>query len=244
MTAKRVGTVVLICVTALSSIAVTHVDGHDEGEPGHLHALDSVVEPYEVLSPDASYCGPRILYFFARYTRRECTLEEVVNLCEINSDGTIDLDGLARAAVSLDLDPLLIECRAEQLLELGGPAILCIKTSHAPPDQDQPSGVERVHFVGLVRSDGDGYRLMDPSVSMGGQTVSGRAIEAGFAGRALLLRGCPRPVVRPAWVTWVNVMVLLFSVAAIACGGTVFVRRAIAIKGRRRSASTIAKGAS
>ena len=57
--------------------------------------------------------------FFARYLGKECTLEQVVDSCNTDTEGYTTLTDLVRACEELDLEPLAIECRASDVLSLG-----------------------------------------------------------------------------------------------------------------------------
>jgi hypothetical protein len=45
----------------------------------------SEAPPYEMLQPNASWCGPRVLYFFSCYFRQDYSLEEVVSACQTDT---------------------------------------------------------------------------------------------------------------------------------------------------------------
>jgi hypothetical protein len=226
-----------LLVSAPRLVAQERADAEQEG------SFIPVAEQYEVLSSDAAYCGPRILYFFARHAGRECTLEEVVGLCGTAPDGTTDLVSLSRAAEALDLDPLLIQCRADQLLDLGGPAIFCVVRNRSP-QKEGGDGELVVHYVGFVRPEGDAYRVVDPSLLIGDLRMSEAEVQRSFTGHALLLRGCPRPVVRPAWMTWRNVLGAAVAVSLAGAAVTIVARRKIRRKGAAPRAHTIPKPAS
>src|SRR5260370_40774673 len=83
--------------------------------------------PFEILSQVASWCGPRLLYFFARLSGQDCTLDYVVSICKTDEAGHADLLSLVTAARELNLEPLAVECAPEQILSLNGPAILCFR---------------------------------------------------------------------------------------------------------------------
>lgn len=81
---------------------------------------------YELLSSEASYCGPRILFFFTAYFGINTDLASIVRLCNTDSDGLTSLLDLVRCAGELELDPEAIACNAATLEELGGPAIISL----------------------------------------------------------------------------------------------------------------------
>jgi hypothetical protein len=172
--------------------------------------------PYEVLRPDAAWCGPRILYFFACYLDRERPLPEVVSLCATDAEGYTSMRDLVEAARALDLDPTPVRCRANQLLALGGPAILCVGRPETPGAK-----VQRLHFVGLVGRQGDKYLVVDPSLRAEPIAVSGDRIAGSFTGHAVLLDGCPRPWLIPSPMRLLG----LGAAGLAALGGVVWLRR-------------------
>jgi ABC-type bacteriocin/lantibiotic exporter with double-glycine peptidase domain len=143
------------------------------------------------MRPEANWCGPRVVYFFARYLGTPCNLEGVVAECRTNSDGNTMLINLVHACENLRLDPLAIRCDAKQMLALGGPAIITVKTG-------RNDGA--VHFVGLVRPEGTDYWVVDPSVSTRAIVVNAEQISSAFAGTTVLLKGCRRPWFCSTWV--------------------------------------------
>jgi ABC-type bacteriocin/lantibiotic exporter with double-glycine peptidase domain len=150
---------------------------------------------FEILQPDASWCGPRIVYFFARYLERNCTLDEVVRMCRTDKQGCTTLLNLVEGARLLGLDPVPITCSKRDLLELSGPAILCLG-----PKASDAEG-RRVHFVGLVARKGDRYIVVDPSGGTDAFSISAETLTERFTGEAVLLENCSRPLVRPMWFT-------------------------------------------
>ncbi len=150
-----------------------------------------VPPPFEILSQDASWCGPRLLYFFARLSGQDCTLDYVVSICKTDEAGHADLLSLVTAARELNLEPLAVECAPEQILSLNGPAILCFRRTAAVINDSGTSEV--LHFVGLVGKKGDEYWIVDPSVDTAPYPADLDAVKHRFTGHVVLLRGCPRP---------------------------------------------------
>jgi hypothetical protein len=96
------------------------------------------------------------------------------------------------------MDPLPIQCDVDQLLELGGPAILCVGRPDFP--RATASTPMRIHFIGLIGRKGDRFLVIDPSLRTEPLAVPREQITQSFTGQALLLKGCPRPWVRPSWL--------------------------------------------
>ncbi|MBI1900861.1 MAG: hypothetical protein HYS13_07090 [Planctomycetia bacterium] len=185
---------------------------------------ESETLPFEQLREDTGWCAPRVLYFLACYAGRECSLDEVVKLCKCDDKGTARMSSLVDAAEALGLEPTAIECTADQIVGLSGPAILCIdprrRFDAKPPGGDL--GV--LHFIGYVRPDGDYLRIIDPAVS--GTTILARreSIRKMFTGKAILLKGCDRPFLLPSWYTPTSAAVVAGAVG-VALGAYVLVRR-------------------
>jgi hypothetical protein len=233
MKASLIRAIIFVSAAAGAYSGASDMNAREAHPADRTYARSSLVEPYEVLSPDASYCGPRILYFFARYTGHSCSLEDVVRLCEAREDGTTDLASLARAAEALNLDPVLIDCTSDQLLELRGPVVFCARPFSAPADADPIRDGQPVHFVGMVRREGEVVYVLDPSMLIGTIPVRREVVRRQFTGQAMLLGGCPRPVARPPWATWRNVLASIFAVAFLG-GASAFIVRGTLRKMRTR----------
>jgi hypothetical protein len=177
-------------------------------------------EPYEALQSDAAWCGPRILYFFSCYFRQERTLHEVVELCKPDERGYVTLQQLVQAAQQIGLEPLPLGCSADEVLDLGGPAILCVRASagSSPEDSSEP-----VHFIGVVGRQGDEYWVVDPAQSTRAMRVSRAQIASAFTGHAVLLKGCPRPELLAWWLR--GPTLLVSSVAALLLLALYFTQR-------------------
>lgn len=132
---------------------------------------------YERLSPDASWCGPRVLYFFSVYLGKPCPLEEVVAHCRPDDKGLTSLADLARVAGLLGLTPTPVRCTIADLEDFNGPAIVSVSREHTGP----------VHFVGVLRRESDAFVVLDPSVSVRTYRVSRSFLERSFTGHAILL---------------------------------------------------------
>jgi len=72
----------------------------------------------------------------------------------------------------------------------------------------------------LIARRSDDYLVLDPSFSMEPYGIDGKTITRRFTGQALLLKGCPRPSMRPVWLSFPLVLVsagvigtLLFTLA-------------------------------
>lgn len=153
-------------------------------------ARNPITPPYDVLRPDAAWCGPRVLYFLSCYLEdREASLDQVVSLCRSDQEGYTTLLDLVQAARKLDLEPTPITCSADQLLSLGGPAIIGVGRPASPTNRKI-----RLHFVGLICKRGQRYLVIDPSLRAEPILVPAYRIRDSFTGHAVLIRGCPRPV--------------------------------------------------
>jgi hypothetical protein len=193
-------------VTALWVLLLISADkpaAPQAGKPDPRAAVRPIAEPYEVLAPDAAWCGPRILYFFACYLGRNCTLDEAVARCQTDANGYTTLQNLTRAARELGLEPTPVACDAEQLLALGGPAIICVGRPAAPASAERPAPEAaprtEIHFVGLIGPKDDAFLVVDPAVRTEALIVTRGKIRQSFTGHAVLLRGCPRPFLWPHW---------------------------------------------
>ncbi len=160
-----------------------------------LQAEPEAPPPYELLRPETAWCGPRVLYFFACYLGRDCTLDEVVSLCGTGEDGYTSLRDLVQACRTLELDPTPVACSADKLLALGGPAIIAVGRSDA-----SDKSVKRLHFIGLIGRQGDDFLVIDPALRAEPIAVSRDKIARSFTGHAVLLTGCPRPLILPSAV--------------------------------------------
>jgi ABC-type bacteriocin/lantibiotic exporter with double-glycine peptidase domain len=130
-----------------------------------------------VLHPDASWCGPRVLYFFSVYLGRERALDEVVALCHTDQEGLTSMADLARAAEDLGLNPTPVRCTADDLLAFNGPALVSLSNRTEGP----------VHFVGLLGEEAGDFVVLDPSVGVRTQRVRKERIARSFTGHAILL---------------------------------------------------------
>jgi ABC-type bacteriocin/lantibiotic exporter with double-glycine peptidase domain len=165
-------------------------------------------DKYAILDPDPSWCGPRVVYFFACYFGNDYSLEEVVSLCKTNEIGYTSLLDLVNACRSLGLEPTPISCSAQEILSLGGPAIICVEAPQR--EQGKPSGrivtsksdLPVLHFVGLVAREDDHFLVFNPGLSMECFRVSDEGIRREFTGQAVLLRGCPRPPLALRWLSF------------------------------------------
>jgi hypothetical protein len=93
------------------------------GEPeSQRAAAEKLPAGYEILSADARWCGPRILFFFSCYYGMERTLDEVVQLCATDEAGLTAMADLVRAARELDLDPMPVEATLDEIVQMGRPA--------------------------------------------------------------------------------------------------------------------------
>src|SRR5882762_8226149 len=98
---KRFSLVVLLCLALFPALHAqdpgasrTTPDQHD-AQPAEAQMV--------TLRPDASWCGPRVLYFFSAYFGQEHTLDEVISLCKTDDRGYTSLLHLVEAAKKLDL---------------------------------------------------------------------------------------------------------------------------------------------
>lgn len=146
-------------------------------------------EPYEILQPDASWCGPRVLYFFSVYMGKPCALDEVVIRCRADSNGLTSLADLSEAADSLGLVPTAVHCSVDDLAEFNGPAIVSLSRRQEGP----------VHFVGVLRREQESFVVLDPSVSVRTYRVSRPFLEESFTGHAILLGETGR--MRTRWLS-------------------------------------------
>ncbi len=113
-----------VCAVALCCLLASRQAAGD-GEPRN-RPIDVPRPERDILYLDAKWCAPRILYFFSWYLRNESlALDEVVELCEADKDGNTSLLDLVRAADGLELSPLPVRCMSDEVLESGGPAIIC-----------------------------------------------------------------------------------------------------------------------
>lgn len=151
--------------------------------------------PWQVLRDDAAWCGPRILYFFARHAGTDVSLDAVVQECQADPLGLVTLEALVSAAGRLGLEPRPVRATVEQLLELKGPAIACLETGHARTPPEAGSNRPLVHFVGIVPVDGVAM-VVDPSRDAAPLAVDAGALARRYTGQAVLLKGCPAPLLR------------------------------------------------
>lgn len=163
------------------------VPAQSQGPNSGVSAWVPTGQAFERLQPDAAWCGPRVVYFFACYFGHEPTLEEVVAACMTDSSGLTTMENLTVAADRMNLGPTPVRCNAAVLMRLGGPAIICIRNPSRP---DGP-----VHFVALVSPSKhkDFFVIVDPSLSVQPLEVHRDLLAKVYAGQAILLKGCPHP---------------------------------------------------
>jgi len=71
-----------VIITFATLAAPDRLPGEQPGVPAQREAIsDDVARPYARLDPDTAWCGPRVLYFFARLLGQDCTLRGVVESC-------------------------------------------------------------------------------------------------------------------------------------------------------------------
>ena len=116
----------MVVMTLLAAIFFTPCDAKEGAPDESQKPTLRPNETYEILRPDSAWCGPRIVYFFACYAGEDCTLEQVVKLCKTESNGTASMLQLVEAARALNLDPTPVQCSTDELLTLGGPAIIAV----------------------------------------------------------------------------------------------------------------------
>src|SRR5262249_39732369 len=63
------------------------------------------LRPFDELKPDAAWCGPRIVYFFAWFLGQHPSLDEVVIRCGTDSEGFTSLANLVAVTDELGLEP-------------------------------------------------------------------------------------------------------------------------------------------
>jgi hypothetical protein len=166
---------------------------------------------YEILSADAGWCGPRILYFFCRFYGSEPSLDEVVQTCRSDQGGMTSLVDLVRAAELLELEPVAMEASLDQVAGSGRPAILCLR-NNAPlsPDGGSQAVGSTVHFVGLVGPEENGrFWFVDPSRRAVAFPAGLDSLRDRFTGQAILLKGSSSVLVYPGWVRAAGAGVLL-----------------------------------
>lgn len=166
----------------------------------------TIAAPYELLQPDASWCGPRVLYFFTVYLGHPSTLDDVVAQCRPDAEGLTSLADLSGAAESLGLVPTPVQCSVDDLADFDGPAIVSIARLEGP-----------VHFIGLLRCEDDKFIILDPSRSVRTYRVSRPALEQSFTGHAILLGDAGRLRVRWLSVPLMVVVSIVWMGVIAAC---------------------------
>lgn len=124
------------------------------------------------------------------------------------------------AADHLGLQPLAVECNADELLTLSGPAMICVRRAATGPTPSMPQAEggprSTVHFVGLIKQlEGDRFMVIDPAISTEALSVPRQGIVNSYAGKAILLKGCPRPSLRSDWLAFPWVILPAFLSAAL-----------------------------
>ncbi len=161
--------------------------------------------PYEILRPDASWCGPRVLYFFSAYFGRERPLDEIVKLCRTDDAGLTSLADLSRAAEELGLKPSPVNCTVDELEDFDGPALISLSNREAGP----------VHFVGLLGMEDGKFVVLDPSSGVRTRHIRRERIAHSFTGHALLLgdaaasrsRSLGTPAMMGITACWIGVLI-------------------------------------
>src|SRR5579884_1010025 len=192
-----------VCLSQLPYAEGTKQSGRGPSSAPAAPTLNPVAKAYEVLQTDASWCGPRVLYFMNEYLGNDCKLDDVVQLCNTDPRGYTTLLDLVRAAEALGLEPEAVACTSDQLLRTHGPAIACIRVGSAVPGSSGSPGEENatMHFIGFIGRTPDGaYWCIDPAQATTPFPVQEDLFSRSFSGQAVLLRGCRLPAIRPSWM--------------------------------------------
>ncbi len=191
-----------LCLLALPiglSLAVKPALGQADSPKNRLMETQM---PFDVLQPDAAWCGPRVLFFLAQYLGKDCSLDSVVELCGTDAEGYTSLDCLVTAAGEMGLDPVPIGFPPEQVTELEGPAILCVRKAFPPKDSKSSVPEARLHFIALVCKQGERYWILDPSRDTSLVAFAPERLRAVSTGHAILLKGSPVPALRVSWLSF------------------------------------------
>lgn len=127
-------------------------------------------------------CGPAAASIVLAYFGKEVAESTLGSLVE--PDGNTSFLGLSRLFQSLDLEPLAIRCRPEDLRELNGVAILQLRASSNVVGA-KPSS----HFVVAMHEDGKPLSVMDSTLPM--ETwgrLSPEAAVRSWTGNVLIVR--------------------------------------------------------
>lgn len=150
-------------------------------------ASDRDIPGYERLSLDPGWCGPRLIYYFARCREVEISLSQLVEISRADSRGFATLSDLARAATKCGFAPVGVMGRPAQLLRFGGPAILGV-AMRPPPAQGNPKEPQ-LHFIGLLRAGPQKSWILDPASKLEPLEVDNDILLPAMTGHALLLDG-------------------------------------------------------
>lgn len=160
-----------------------------------IYGWNPAMQPCELVQGDASWCGPRIVYFFSCLYRGEASLQDVTRLCKADKQGLTLMYDLVSATKELGMDPMPIACDARELCSLGGPAIVAVRSRRDGPSQHATIDVlhQPVHFIGLISCESERCLIVDPAVASRPYWFPMEQFQQRFTGSAVLLKGCPMP---------------------------------------------------
>jgi ABC-type bacteriocin/lantibiotic exporter with double-glycine peptidase domain len=190
---RLVGYLCLLVVPAASVLALGSALAQTESLPTGFKQTQT---PFDELRPDAAWCGPRVLFFLAQYLGSDCSLDRVVELCRSDAEGFTRLDRLVAAAAELGLDPVAIGFPPEQVTELDGPAILCVRKAFSPKGSKSSIPEARLHFIALACKKDGRHCVLDPSRDTSLVAFTPERLRAVSTGHAVLLRGSTVPALR------------------------------------------------
>ncbi len=190
-------------------------------------------KPYEILKSDTAWCGPRVLFFYARLYGRNVSLEDVVRICRTDQSGFTSLEQLREAAHELNLAPTPLDTNFEAILSLNLPAILCVSRKQLSSGKSESQILnEKIHFLGFIQCSGDDIWVFDPSVNTSAFRTTRKELESIYLGRALVLDSKGEI---DGWITTTNFLRIIGVIAFIIIGYMLYPRIASWIVKRNAS---------
>jgi ABC-type bacteriocin/lantibiotic exporter with double-glycine peptidase domain len=171
-------------------------------------------QPFEVIKPDAAWCGPRVLFFLLRMHGLDTTLESVVKRVDPDPEGYCPLEALERTARQQGLSVAPLHCGLDTIININKPAILCCRKAfiNTKATEGQPLVDRRWHFIAFVGAESpDKCWILDTSRDMSLSVIPRDRLEAAYLNTALVF-----DLTTSDWVYHIWLGYILWSLLALA----------------------------
>jgi ABC-type bacteriocin/lantibiotic exporter with double-glycine peptidase domain len=171
-------------------------------------------QPYEVIKPDAAWCGPRVLFFLLRLHGLDTTLESVVKRVDPDPEGYCPLEALERTARQQGLSVAPLHCDLGKIISINRPAILCFRKAfiNTKASEGQALVDRRWHFIAFVGAESpDKCWILDTSRDMSLSVIPRDRLEAAYLNTALVC-----DMTTGDWVYHIWLDYILWSLLALA----------------------------